>query len=195
MSVHRALIQTITVTGLLLAGLTVAAATFSLNSSPVAADPSEGIIVRRTTLLVHDADISVAFYRDILGFEVWYESEGTISGTGLPVADAEVGEPTKFVIMKGNDPYMGMVGLLQYGNPKTHERLTAKPEMRAGDFILMIEIAGIDEVIDKLNERSHPIYKLPETSRIKSVDDEWDAKVMYVLDPDGHMIELTERLN
>lgn len=159
------------------------------------ADPSEGIIVRRTTLLVHDAEISTAFYRDILGFDVWYESDGKITGSGLPVVDAEVGEPTKFVIMKGNDPYMGMVGLLQYGNPKTHNRLTDTPEMRAGDFILMIEMANIDEVVDKLEKQNHPIYKMPETSRIKSVDDEWDAKVMYVLDPDGHMIELTERLN
>jgi len=159
------------------------------------ADPSEGIVVRRTTLLVHDAEVSVAFYRDILGFEVWYESDGTITGTGLPVVDAEVGEPTRFVIMKGNDPYMGMVGLLQYGNRKSHDRLTETPEMRAGDFILMIEMAGIDAIIDKLKKQNHPIYKMPETSRIKSVDDEWDAKVMYVLDPDGHMIELTERLN
>ena len=173
----------------------LAFSTIGTITNDASADPSEGIIVRRTTLLVHDAAVSVAFYRDILGFEVWYESDGIISGTGLPVVDAEIGEPTKFVIMKGKDSYMGMIGLLQYGNPKTHDRLTESPEMRAGDFILMIEMSGIDDVVEALTARKHPIYKLPKTSRIKSVTDEWDAKVMYLLDPDGHMIELTERLN
>ena len=151
--------------------------------------------LRSFGICVKDAEKSLAFYRDVLGFEVWYESDGEVRGTGLPVVDAAIGEPTRFVIMKGRDPYMGMVGLLQYGNPKEHERLTDKPEMRAGDFILMIEMAGIDDVVAKLKEQNYPIYKEPETSHIKSVTDEWDAKVMYLLDPDGHMIELTERLN
>ena len=161
----------------------------------VVAGASEGVLVRRTTLLVFDAEVSVAFYRDMLGFEVWHESDGKISGAGLPVIDAEVGEPTRFVIMKGRDPYVGMVGLLQYGHPKKHERLTDQPEMRAGDFILMIEVAGIDQVVARLKAKNYPIYKEPVTSHIKSVSEEWDAKVMYLLDPDGHMIELTERLN
>lgn len=41
-----------------------------------------------------------------------------MSGAGLPVVDAKAGDPIRFVIMKGKDSYVGMIGLLQYGPKK-----------------------------------------------------------------------------
>jgi catechol 2,3-dioxygenase-like lactoylglutathione lyase family enzyme len=164
----------------------------ALMAASVAAAPSDGTITRRTTLLVHDLDRSVDFYRT-LGFEKWYEgANGTVNGQGLPVVDAKIGDPTKLVIMKGKDPYVGMIGLLQYG-PK--RPLPTVGEMRAGDSILMIETKGMDAIAKKLQSDGYRIQKPPETSHIKSVGAAWDAKFMYVFDPDGRMVELTERLN
>jgi catechol 2,3-dioxygenase-like lactoylglutathione lyase family enzyme len=156
------------------------------------AQPSDGTVTRRTTLLVHDMDASIAFYR-VLGFEKWYEgSGGTVTGQGLPVEGVKVGDPTKLVIMKGKDPYIGMVGLLQYGPKKP---LPKVGKMRTGDAILMIEMRGMDDAAKRMRAAGYKIQKEPTTSRIKSVDKEWDAKFMYVFDPDGNMVELTERLN
>jgi catechol 2,3-dioxygenase-like lactoylglutathione lyase family enzyme len=156
------------------------------------AQPSDGTVTRRTTLLVHDMEASIAFYR-VLGFDKWYEgSGGTVTGQGLPVEGVKVGDPTKLVIMKGKDPYIGMVGLLQYGPKKP---LPKVGKMRTGDAILMIEMRGMDEAAKRMREAGYKIQKEPTTSRIKSVDSEWDAKFMYVFDPDGNMVELTERLN
>lgn len=160
-----------------------------------AAAPSEGVVVRRTTLLVNDAAASIAFYRDMLGFEVWYEGDGEVTGDGLPVVDAAIGEPTRFVIMKGKDSYIGMVGLLQYGTPKPLPDNSDPPALRAGDMILMIEMAGVDAAVARLEAAGWPIFKDPETVDIKSVSTSWTAKTMFVQDPDGHLIELTERLN
>jgi len=171
-------------------GLVLAAATL-LAAAAVAA-PSDGTVARRTTLLVHDLDASIEFYRT-LGFEKWYEGQGgTVTGQGLPVVDAKVGDPTRLVIMKGKDPYIGMVGLLQYG-PK--RPLPPAGELRAGDAILMIETRDIDGIAGKLRAAGRRIHKPVETSRIKSVGSEWDAKFLMVFDPDGRMVELTERLN
>ena len=41
------------------------------------------------------------------------------------------------------------------------------------------------------------VYKPPgDVVRIESVGgNAWDARFMYLYDPDGHMIEVTERLN
>ena len=74
-------------------------------------------------------------------------------------------------------------------------RHIANIALRRGDPILMIEIADMAGVEARLRAAGFTIQKGPETSHIKSVSDEWDAKFMFVIDPDGHMLELTERLN
>lgn len=163
-----------------------------LGAVSATAAPSDGTITRRTTLLVHDLAASVQFYQT-LGFDKWYEgASGTVNGRGLPVVDAKIGDPTKLVIMRGKDPYVGMIGLLQYGPTRP---LPTVGEIRAGDAILMIETKGMDVIAKRLEDGGYRIQKAPEVSHIKSVGTEWDAKFMYVFDPDGRMVELTERLN
>lgn len=163
-----------------------------LGTLHASAAPSDGTITRRTTLLVHDLAESVRFY-EVLGFDKWYEGPpGMVSGKGLPVEGVKVGEPTQLVIMRGKDPYIGMIGLLQYG-PK--RPAPAVGTIRVGEAILMIETKGIDGIAKRLKAGGYRIQKQPEVSHIKSVSAEWDATFMMVFDPDGRMIELTERLN
>ena len=40
-------------------------------------------VLKRTTLIVRDAERSLAFYRDVLGMTVWYDDEIVLSGRGL----------------------------------------------------------------------------------------------------------------
>jgi len=40
-------------------------------------------VLKRTTLIVRDAERSLAFYRDVLGMTVWYDDEIVLSGHGL----------------------------------------------------------------------------------------------------------------
>jgi len=163
-----------------------------LAAGAASAAPSDGTITRRTTLIVHDLERSIDFYQ-VLGFEKWLDgAPGKVSGKGLPVVDAKVGDPTKLVIMKGKDPYLGMIGLLQYGAKRP---LPSVDGLRAGDAILMIETKGMDAIAKRLQAGGYRIDKPPEVSHIKSVGTEWDAKFMFVYDPDGRMVELTERLN
>jgi catechol 2,3-dioxygenase-like lactoylglutathione lyase family enzyme len=160
-------------------------------AAPAAAKPSDGTVMRRTTLLVHDIERSARFY-EILGFARWFVGpEGKVRKGGLPVQGVKVGDPSRFIIMKGKDPYLGMIGLLQYGKPSQAPKFA----LRRGDPVLMIEIKDMDGVARRLTASGFVIHKAPETSHIKSVSEEWDAKFMFVIDPDGHMLELTERLN
>ena len=160
-------------------------------SAPAAAKPSDGTVMRRTTLLVHDIERSARFY-EILGFARWFIGpEGKVREGGLPVQGVKVGDPSRFIIMKGKDAYLGMIGLLQYGKPGKAPKFA----LRRGDPVLMIEISDMDGVARRLAADGFVIHKAPETSHIKSVSEEWDAKFMFVIDPDGHMLELTERLN
>ena len=161
------------------------------SASGTATGPSEGTVLRRATLLTHDIDKSMAFYK-IIGFEPWYLGEaGKISENGLPVEGTKAGDPSRFVIMKGKHPYIGMIGLLQYG-----ESTTAPPaSLRHGDAIMMVEAEGLDRIYAELVAAGHKVHKPIETTHIESVSSEWDARFAMVYDPDGHLVELTERLN
>jgi len=46
-------------------------------------------VLKRATLIVRDAERSVAFYRDVLGTTVWYDDEIVLSRRGLPAPAAE----------------------------------------------------------------------------------------------------------
>ncbi|MFO1426461.1 MAG: VOC family protein [Steroidobacteraceae bacterium] len=89
--------------------------------------------MRRTTLIVHDIDASIRFYRDVMGFEVWLENRGTVSEGSLP-SDAPRGAPSRFAIMKGRHPWVGMIGLLQYGDARPPPAPPTR--LRPGDSVL-----------------------------------------------------------
>lgn len=153
---------------------------------------SDGTVLRRATLVVHDIDASVAFY-EAIGFERWYVGKGgTVSGEGLPIDGVKPGDPSQLIIMKGKHPYIGMIGLLQYGAKRP---LPEVGRMTPGDAIMMIETTGLAAISGKLAQEGYRIHKPLETTHIESVDSEWDASFLMVFDPDGNMVELTERHN
>ncbi len=71
--------------------------------------------VRRVSIVVRDMEKSLAFYRDALGMEINYDTEVELSGVNLPVG--EPGSKARLVLLNGNDPYMGWVGLLHPFDP------------------------------------------------------------------------------
>ncbi len=153
---------------------------------------SDGTVLRRATILTHDLDASIAFY-EAIGFEQWYIGEaGTVSSHGLPVGGVAEGDPSRLVIMRGKDPYLGMIGLLQYGEP----REAPQPgTLHHGDAIMMIETTDLAARAAALSAAGYIVHQQIETSHIESVGDEWDASFFFVFDPDGNLVELNERHN
>lgn len=146
--------------------------------------------VRRTTLIVHDIDASVRFYRDVLGFEVWLENRGKVTAESLPT-DAPLGAPSRFVIMKGRHPWIGMVGLLQYGAPRPPP---PPARLRPGDAVLMIETTDLAGIHARMLAAGTPIHKPPRTTEVTGAGGaRWDATFLFARDPDGHMLEINQR--
>ena len=76
-------------------------------------------INKRTTLIVSDMKRSLAFYEDCLGMTVYYDDEVIVSGDGLPAG--EPGSKTHLIILKCQDPVIGMIGLLEFLEPRLPE--------------------------------------------------------------------------
>jgi pimeloyl-ACP methyl ester carboxylesterase/catechol 2,3-dioxygenase-like lactoylglutathione lyase family enzyme len=149
-------------------------------------------VVRRTTLIVHDIEASMAFYRDVLGFQVWLDLPGQVSSDSLP-SHASVGDPSRFVIMKGRDPWIGMVGLLQYGAARP---LPETPESLApGDAVLMLETQALDAIYQRMQRAGTPILRAPRSSEVTGADgSRWTARFLFAFDPDGHLLEINQRI-
>lgn len=72
-------------------------------------------IIKRTTLIVRDMAVSKKWYEQVLGMSAWYDSEFILSGEQL--AAGKEGDRTHLVILKCDDPTIGMIGLLQWIEP------------------------------------------------------------------------------
>lgn len=151
-------------------------------------------VVRRTTLLVSDVKTSVAFYEKI-GFKIWLETGGPrdpSKPTSLPLD----GRPAQsnMTIMAGRDPWIAMVGLLQYDKPALPRSRQPQDLYGIGDAVLMIETDDIDGVYKNLQAMNTPMLQLPREATTQSADSIKTVKNMFFRDPDGWVIEMSQVL-
>ena len=72
-------------------------------------------ILKRTTVMVRDAEASARWYEAVFGMTRWMDTPFTLSGTQL--AAGAKGDQTRLVIMKAEHDVVGMIGLLQWLDP------------------------------------------------------------------------------
>ena len=73
-------------------------------------------MIRRTTLKVRDIEKSYAFYTEVLGMETYYNNEITVKNDLLP--GTKEGDKIHLIILKAQDPVIGMIGLLKPIDPE-----------------------------------------------------------------------------
>lgn len=149
-------------------------------------------ILKRTTLIVADVERSLAFYRDLLGFSVWYDDEIVLSGRGLAAGAA--GDRTRLVILKAADPVIGMIGLLQWVEPA----LPGPPQPRArlgiGDVVFVMQGDDVIETHRRLVAAGARIFAAPHPFEVRGADGAMISMTsLSFWDPDGYFIELNQR--
>ncbi len=180
--------------GIRIRNFIVAAVAIGMTSLSVSA-AGDDTLVRRTTLIVADVEKSVEFYRDVLGYSRWYYNEGTVTEGSIP-SSAETGDPSIFAIMKGRDPWIGMVGLLQKGHAQSVDVDPAQYSVDPGDVILMMETQDLDGIYARMLEAGTPIWKHPVTTTVTGAGGkQWDATFLFAFDPDGHLLEINQPHN
>ena len=90
---------------------------------------------RRVSLIVRNIDTSLALYRDVFGFEINYDVEVTMSGVALPAG--EPGARARLVLVSGNDPWIGWIGLLQWLNPALPDPGPYPTRLGLGDHVML----------------------------------------------------------
>lgn len=92
--------------------------------------------VRRLTLLVRSMENSLKLYRDVIGLKVNYDQNLTVSGVALPAGVP--GNKVRLVLLNGNDPFVGWIGLMEYSEPPLEADAEYPKRLKAGGTVLIL---------------------------------------------------------
>lgn len=92
--------------------------------------------VRRLTLLVRSMENSLKLYRDVIGLKVNYDQNLTVSGVALPAGVP--GNKVRLVLLNGNDPFVGWIGLMEYSDPPLDADAEYPKRLKAGGTVLIL---------------------------------------------------------
>ena len=150
-------------------------------------------VVKRTTLLVSNIEESIKFY-EAIGFKIWLDRDGDRnpdSQGGLPLN----GKPghSRITIMSGQHPDWAMIGLLEFSNPSL--MWTRDPNdltIGTSDAVLVIVTDDIKQAHENLLALNARILEGPRDYTSNSVVGKKFGYIMFIQDPNGHVIEMTE---
>jgi catechol 2,3-dioxygenase-like lactoylglutathione lyase family enzyme len=164
-------------------------------SSGTTAATDAAVTLARSSLLVADADRSIAFY-GLLGFRV--ESD-----TGRQPRRPE-GNPFplnapstwyRLVILASANAAGGRIGLVDFGEPPPAPRRTPGRSVGRGDLVFVFDVPDAEAVHDALRRAGADVHETPQVyvSARKAADGRaLRGKVFHAWDPDGNLIELLE---
>ena len=97
--------------------------------------------LKRTTLIVRDAERAAQWYEKVFGLTRWMDTPFTLSGTQL--AAGQKGDQTRLIILKCQHDTIGMIGLLEWLEPKqdTPDELPTEIKFGAPIFVFACEDA------------------------------------------------------
>jgi catechol 2,3-dioxygenase-like lactoylglutathione lyase family enzyme len=150
-------------------------------------------IIKRTTLIVRDADKATAWYEEVLGLKCWYDSEFVLSGVGLAVGGA--GDKTHLVILKAEDPVIGMIGLLQWVDPPLDAPSAIPTRVQFGAPIFVVDSDDARGVCERGRRCGSHIYAEPHEWSTKGADGKMKHFVSTsIFDLDGYFYEINQVL-
>lgn len=148
-------------------------------------------LVKRTTLIVRSIERSLAFYRDVLGLAVWYDDRITLSGVGL--AAGAKGDVTRLVIVRSEDPVVGMIGLLEFVDPQQPEP-PRRDRLGIGDVVFVLQGDDVSGVYRRARDSGVRIHAAPHRFEVRGADGApLSMTSLSLWDPDDYFIEYNQR--
>ncbi len=151
---------------------------------------------RRLTLIVEDIDESLKLYRDVLEFNVNYDTVVTMSGVSLPAG--EPGTKARLVLLSSNDSWVGWIGMLQWLDPALPPRQDKYSRLGIGDPVLVFNTEKVDEHcemaekvpgIKMTNGPKNTVYPA------RTGGEPITVRTCYLFDRDGYFMELNKVLD
>jgi glyoxylase I family protein len=146
--------------------------------------PFRIISADHTGITVSNLERSLAFWRDVLGFELSHSAHqtGELAEEITGVAGAEL----KLAVVK--TPGGHKIELLEYLAPADHKRVNLRP-CDVGSVHVALVVNDLDTVLDRIAACGWKAAGKPQTLK---VGPNAGKRVVYVRDPDGTTVEFME---
>lgn len=148
-------------------------------------------IVKRTTLMVRDAEASARWYEHVFGMRRWLDTPFTLSGIGL--AAGKAGDKTRLIVMQCEDPVIGMIGLLQWVEPAMEAPAAPPQRVAFGAPIFVVasdDVRGVHARARTLGSHIHAEpyeWTFTDPAGLKK-----DMRACSFFDLDGYFYEVNE---
>jgi len=141
------------------------------------------IAADHTGITVSNLERSLAFWRDVLGFELSHRphQSGKLASEITGVADAEI----SIAVLKG---YSHKIELLEYRAPAERKRIALRP-CDVGSVHVAFTVDNLDAILNTIAASGWKAAGKPQTIK---VGPNTGKRVVYVRDPDGATIEFME---
>ncbi|MGE6696184.1 VOC family protein [Hyphomonas sp. NPDC076900] len=198
----------ITTAGVLIAAWLCAGCALAPEAPPAAAEGAPALLgsenpypvypinLRRTTLVVRDAEASLRLYRDALGFEVVYDQE--LTSPGLETRHGADGiNRSRLVLTQTNSAAMGMIGLWQFLDQT--EKDTTPPgaaDFTPGNVVLLFNTTDLESRFAAASAvPGVQVISAPAERHYPSPAGDIIVMVSMLVDPDGYTIELNQMIS
>lgn len=152
-----------------------------------------GNIVKRTTLIVRDVEVSRRWYEHVLGLTVWMDTEVTLSGMGM--AAGSEGDVTRLVILQCEDPVIGMIGLLQWVDPPMPAPKEVPTSVTYGNPIFVVASDNVAQIHERAVELGTHVHMAPKEWSIRGQNGRQKHFLgVSLFDPDGYFYEVNQLL-
>ena len=141
--------------------------------------------IRHTGIVVRDINISLKFYRDLLGLSIWKRAKE--EGPFIENVVGLSGVSLEWVKMQAPDG--SVIELLQYHSHPDSQPFENIPSNRLGCSHIAFTVDNLENVYNLLCQHSCHCNSSPQISP------DGKAKVLYSHDPDGITLEIVEEIS
>lgn len=149
-------------------------------------------IIKRTTMMVRDAEKAAQWYENVLGMSRYMDVPFTLSGGQL--AAGKKGDETRLVIMKAEHDVIGMIGLLEFTNPRRPDEPTEQlTELEFSTPIFVVAAEDCVATVERARAAGSRVHGEPHPWTVTGADGKVkDMMGASFWDLDGHFFEVNQ---
>jgi len=155
---------------------------------------AEPDLIKRTTLIVRDAERAARWHEDVFGMTRVMDTPFTLSGTQL--AAGEKGDRTRLIILKCRDDMIGMIGLLQWVDPPMAAPEALPARIAFGAPIFVVAAQDCRATTERARLAGSRIHCEPHDWTVRGFDGQEQAMIgASFFDLDGYFFEVNQRVS